>query len=124
LVNFLQIKIGRPFRSLRAETQVFSFDLTNCKNKLLDVYPDAQYARHKSFIGKFAGREECVFQMEGKGLFFFVIEGAFEVQYRLLEARDGLALWNVRSVEIEALSKDAIILLLELPFPMEPYLPA
>ena len=43
-----------------------------------------------------------------------VIEGAFEVHGRLLHARDGLALWDTSIAEIEALSNDAIILLVEL----------
>ena len=125
LINFLHITVKRPFTSLKAETQVFSFDLANNKNELIELYPDAHYAYHKSFIGKFAGREEAIYQMEeGKGLFVFVIEGAFEVQYRLLEARDGLALWNVKDVEMEALSNDAILLLLELPLLTGPYLQA
>ena len=45
----------------------------------------------------------------------FVIEGAFEVQGTLLHARDGLALWGTDKLEKEALSNDAIILLIELP---------
>jgi redox-sensitive bicupin YhaK (pirin superfamily) len=45
----------------------------------------------------------------------YVIEGAFEVQYRLLHARDGLALWEAERVEWEALSNDAILLVLEVP---------
>lgn len=48
-----------------------------------------------------------------KGVFAFVIEGAFEIQGRLLEAKDGLALWNDNEIEMEALSNGAIILLIE-----------
>lgn len=44
-----------------------------------------------------------------------MLEGAFEVQGTLLHARDGLALWETDEVEMEALSNDAIILLVELP---------
>jgi hypothetical protein len=38
-----------------------------------------------------------------------------EVQYRLLQAGDGLALWNLAEIEMEALSKEAIILVMEVP---------
>lgn len=48
-------------------------------------------------------------------IFIFVIEGIFEVQNRLLHARDGLSLTDIDTVELEALSNDAVILLLELP---------
>lgn len=51
----------------------------------------------------------------GHSLFVFVVQGAFEVQYRLLEGGDGLALWALSQTEIEALSDEAILLLLELP---------
>lgn len=44
-----------------------------------------------------------------------MIEGVFEVQGTLLHARDGLAIWEAEEVEMEALSNDAIIFLIELP---------
>jgi len=44
----------------------------------------------------------------------FVLEGAFEAEGRLLHSRDGLALWDTNEIEIEALSNDAIILLIEI----------
>lgn len=43
----------------------------------------------------------------------FVLQGTFEVENRLLEAKDGLALWNTANIELEALSNEAILLLLE-----------
>jgi redox-sensitive bicupin YhaK (pirin superfamily) len=42
-----------------------------------------------------------------------VIEGAFEVQDRLLHAKDGLAVWDTNEIDFEALSNDAILLLWE-----------
>jgi quercetin 2,3-dioxygenase len=47
-------------------------------------------------------------------MFVYILEGAFEVQYRLMEKGDGLALLNTRNMEIEALSNDAIILILDM----------
>ncbi len=42
-------------------------------------------------------------------------QGAFEVQGRLLHARNGLGLWDdTNLLELEALSNDAIVLLVEL----------
>lgn len=49
------------------------------------------------------------------GAFVFVIGAAFEVQGTLLYERDGLALWKTGEVEMEALSNNAIILVIELP---------
>jgi hypothetical protein len=116
LVNFLMIGIKHPFTaSSTGGAQVTSFNLSNNKNRLIELYSGIQNTLHKSFIGKISGRQEYIHQVENKGIFIFVIEGAFEVQYRLLEARDGLALCNIKEMEIEALSNDAIILLIELP---------
>ncbi|NJM24190.1 MAG: hypothetical protein HC859_00180 [Bacteroidia bacterium] len=64
-------------------------------------------------IGQFAGRAEYTLDFaEASDVFIFTIEGAFEVQNRLLHARDGLSLPCARCLEFEALSNNAIILVL------------
>ena len=45
-------------------------------------------------------------------VFAFVIDGVFEVQDRLLHARDGLALSNFKAIDFEALSNESVILLI------------
>lgn len=113
LINFLQIWIRQP-AAVQSESLLTSFDLVHNKNKLVEINKTGSF--YKSFIGKFRGREEAVHTLDpDNGLFVFVLEGAFEVQYRLLETRDSLALWNIQKVELEALSNEAIILLLEIP---------
>lgn len=72
----------------------------------------------RGFIGRYDGREEGIYEVQNPdahGVFVFVIEGAFEVQNRLLHARDGLSLINVAEVDFEALSNDAMLLILEIP---------
>lgn len=111
LINFLQIWIKHPVNTV-AEPTIAGFDLVHHKNELLEIHPAG--LQPKTFIGKFTGRQEAIHRpAAGNGLFVFVLEGAFEVQYRLLETRDGLALWEAEEVELEALSNDAIILLVE-----------
>lgn len=117
LVNFFQAWIQTPVIS--PATEVISFDIEKNKNSLVPLpctYPNNSNHKLKQFsIGKFDGREEVRYttRENKKGVFVFVIQGAFEVQYRLMEARDGLALWNTSEIEIEALSNEAIILLIE-----------
>lgn len=111
LVNYLQL----IFSDTNDEPALYSFHL---QNRLTDLFAASmQNGLLFASIGKFKGREEIVYEtyQQGNGVFVFVLQGAFEVQYRLLETRDGLALWNVEQVEIEALSNDAILLLVELP---------
>ncbi|HSC39564.1 MAG TPA: hypothetical protein VLD19_16885, partial [Chitinophagaceae bacterium] len=102
-------------------SRLFPFNLEDSPNKLVEAFAplwDILSATNTGFagsIGKFAGREEAVYKMKNpaRGLFAFVLQGAFEVQYRLLHAGDGLGLWELPEIELEALSNDAIILFLE-----------
>jgi len=104
LINFLCIGWHN---SAVTDTSHYQFDLDNDKNRLTS-FPLFS-------IGKFGGREEGIYQLKNsnKGVIVVVIEGAFEVQNRLLQHRDGLALWNTEEVEFEALSEGAILLFLE-----------
>lgn len=93
------------------KNKAINFDLNTSKNQL-------QAIGKNCYIGKYTGREEGVLTVNGtKGIFGFVIEGAFEFQNRLLETRDNIALWNedneALQIEFEALSNDAIILIVE-----------
>ncbi len=67
-------------------------------------------------LGCFMGRQEAVYKVQAPGntLFAFVIGGAFELEGRLLHEKDGVALWEVTEIELEALSNHALVLLLEL----------
>jgi len=118
-VKYLQLWIKTPGRTAAAGSHLFSFDLEASPNRLVEMFcPSVLPAAAAAFaavIGKFAGREETVYKMTNpaNGLFAFVLQGAFEVQYRLLHAGDGLGLWGLPEIELEALSNDAIILFLE-----------
>lgn len=122
LVNFLQIWIKTP-DILSTTPQAFSFDLDENKNQLLELFSPQQKTLLKTVpqprgvIGKFTGRAEAVYKtaQPSNALFAYVIEGVAEVQYRLLNPRDGLGLWNLEEIELEALSNNAIILILEIP---------
>jgi quercetin 2,3-dioxygenase len=67
------------------------------------------------FLGRYDGRNEDEFMLRnpGNGIFAYIIEGAFEVQNRLLEKGDALSLRNLEMLEFEALSNEAILLVLE-----------
>lgn len=117
LVNFIQVWIKKPFRNLNRFSG-FEFDIDKNRNKLLFLGSKGWESEPlQGFcIGKFNGRGEAIHKLRSpkNGLFVFVLEGAFEVQHRLLETHDALALWNVDEVEIEALSNNAILCMLEL----------
>ncbi|MES2830053.1 MAG: hypothetical protein V4687_17985 [Bacteroidota bacterium] len=113
-VNFLLLKFADTAVDEPLE-ELIDFDLCISDNKLNKIIP-AQVLPFKLGIGQFAGREEVVFPLHNSGIFCYVLSGAFEVQGRLLHANDGLALWNVPKIEAEALSNNAILLTVELPY--------
>ena len=110
LVNFLQLWIKAPANE--GTNQLTTFNLNENKNRLISLFDTINLS-----IGQFDGRAEAEYKPNNTGaaLFMFVIDGEFEAQHRLLHARDGLALWDVAGLEMEAVINNAIILLLEVP---------
>lgn len=106
LVNYLQIWLRHY--SVGAKNS-----FSNYTDNALETILETQ--NFKLHFGVFDGRNEADFITSNNQntVMVFVINGAFEVQNRLLESRDCLALWNTQKIEMEALSENAIILLLE-----------
>lgn len=113
LVNFLQLWISVEHSITEPLFQKFSFDLDEHRNHFVSSAIETEVVFH---ISKLSGRQKAavIFSNDTAAAFAFVIEGAFELEERLLHARDGLALWNTQQAEIEALSNDAIIFMLEI----------
>lgn len=112
-INFIFIQVNEPtIDGSSGFVNKVAFDLGAGKNKLIELFSEALGVT--AYIGKFDGRCEgnLIFEKSSNHVFGFVIEGVFEVQNRLLQYRDGLALRNVTGVDFEALSPDAIIFLL------------
>ena len=117
LVNFLQVWLYKYKDSFMPKLRQFDFDLSlaNELHKLI-LPPDINQPSF-CYIGKYEGRKKGVYTLQNKnsGIYVFVIEGAFEIQDRLLHAKDALAIWNTNEIDFEALSNGAILLLFELP---------
>jgi quercetin 2,3-dioxygenase len=115
LINFLQIgfAVGDNGGDRRAGRR-HTFDIDLHKNQLVPFQPQAQGVG-SFLLGTFQGREEGTYALRSPAndVFIFVLEGAFEVQNRLLHARDGLAITHAEAIEFEALSNEAIILIIE-----------
>lgn len=106
LVNYLYIQLSTQDHPTAPSLQKFTIDHT-LKNRLQQVGPGIS-------IGQFEGRKEAVLPVTdpSRGTFIFVIEGAFEVENRLLQSRDGLAVRDTIAVEMEALSNGAVVMCL------------
>ena len=63
------------------------------------------------FEARYKGRYKT--QHQHASLFAVVVKGTIEVEGQLMEQKDGVLLWNLPYLEMEALTDNAIILLLE-----------
>jgi hypothetical protein len=112
-VSYLEIdfQMGRQYFKNYFQQYVVDFTIRNKLNPLFEI------ERAIGFIGIYDGRKEGFYALKNSsnGVFVFVIYGAFEVENRLLEAKDGLAMNKVGTIEWEALSENAILLVMEMP---------
>lgn len=110
LVNFLQLWFTIPNASRFSSPKVSAFGLDQQQNRMIDLGTNTSIS-----MGKYKGRTKDIYSLKdpSAGIYAFVIQGAFEVEDRLLHARDGLALEGFEHIEFEALSNDAILLLIE-----------
>lgn len=108
LINFLQIRIKTNSHPQKKYFGGIPNNTLHSIFKSKDCYLE---------FGVFDGRKEGVYRLNNKfnTAFTFVINGAFEIENRLLENRDGLSLSNKNFIEFEALSENAIILIIESP---------
>lgn len=118
LSSFLHIWVLDQVETMTA--QLFAFELASQPNQLVTATPVPPAAAPSRWpvrvqVGQFAGRAETTCRLpEDTALFAFVLAGAFELQGRLLHAGDGLALWDTSTVELEALSQEAVVITLTL----------
>lgn len=110
-INFLHLWLTPESVTRAIEKQEYTIDLEQ-QNKLS---PIGDHNTPDLHIGQYQGRAEGIYipRDATKGIFAFVIHGAFEIENRLLEPRDAIALWNTPEITFEALSNDAIVLFIE-----------
>jgi redox-sensitive bicupin YhaK (pirin superfamily) len=113
-ISLLQVWLTQPAGSPAIGFTETAFDLSQ-KNVLHACTPESAGSQRRVFIGRYDGRADDTLTIApGQGVFVFVVQGVFEVQNRLLHERDGLSLTAIQhdTVEFEALSNDAILLLI------------
>ncbi|GAB3181967.1 pirin family protein [Telluribacter humicola] len=117
-ISYLQLWVSAEEPEVKPRARVFGFEFTALENILLELVPGTSQATNLPFslhLGRFNGRKEATYRLKNKSsqFFAFVLSGAFEVEGRLLHEKDSLALWDLEEVEIEALSYNALMLVLE-----------
>ncbi|WP_207531758.1 hypothetical protein [Desertivirga arenae] len=115
LIHYLHVRIrAQEPTHFPPSARRFNFS-TPVASPLVQLNEDAS-APFKLSIGSFAGRQEVDYDLQSSSslLFTHVLAGAFEFEGRLLEVGDGLSLWDCETVEVEALSNNAVLIILEL----------
>ncbi|MCI9844509.1 hypothetical protein [Flavobacterium pectinovorum] len=110
-VSFLTIHFQTEASCFKNHFQKSEIDLA-IRNKLIRLI---EIEETLCFIGVYDGRKEGFYTLRNpnNGVFVFVVNGAFEVEDRLLEAKDGLSLKKAEVIEWEALSENAVLLVFE-----------
>jgi redox-sensitive bicupin YhaK (pirin superfamily) len=117
-INFLQLWLAHTTAGFMPAYQQARFSFAT-KNTLL---PLAGLTGSRLYIGQYGGRQAGEYLVSStpeahtRGLFVFILQGSFEVANRLLHEKDGLAIEPEQDyvLEFEALSNDAILILVEL----------
>lgn len=112
-VSYLEFEFQMEKQHFKNNFQHYKFDLSS-HNKLNSLF---EIEDTFGFIGIYDGRKEGTFTLKNtnNGVFVFVINGAFEIENRLLEAKDGLAISKTETIEWESLSQNAMLLVIEVP---------
>ena len=113
-INYIQIGIRTDMFLLRHSEMLFNFDFEKDKNRLIENVSNPKLP-FKLSAGVFERREEIIYKMQSpeSNFYAFIIDGAIEIESRLLNRRDGLALWKAEKVELKALDNNAMVLVLE-----------
>jgi hypothetical protein len=111
LINYIIVIFRQSFNPFFSVSK-FSFHLDRNKNEMQEV---VNHHPIKMAIGKFEMRRNTTWLTDSPDNYSFcwVLQGSFEIEGRLLHARDALAVWNTSMLEIESLGKESILLLLE-----------
>ena len=111
LVNYAIIIFKQSFIPTFSVSK-FAFNLNHAGNEMQEIINNHLL---KIAIGKMEMRRETEYFIttHNKCCFCWVLQGSFEVEGRLLHARDALAIWNTPVLDIESLGRESILLLIE-----------
>jgi quercetin 2,3-dioxygenase len=123
-VHFLQIWVYPRQKNLSPRYGQISLKADNMHNKLLQVvspgsedegtwiYQDAWFS-----MGNFENGHQFTYQLhqEDNGVYLFVLSGGFSVLSHRLEARDGMGISGISTLELESTMPGSSLLLMEVP---------
>jgi quercetin 2,3-dioxygenase len=126
-VKFLQIWVFPNKKNVTPRYDQITLNAADRHNKLQQILsPDTNDAGvwiHQDawfHLGRFDKDKSANYTVrrKGNGVYAFVIKGSFTLGNITLNERDGLGVWNTDSLDLTAQSKDAEILLMDVPMSM------
>lgn len=114
--------LRNPYEEYKVHLLLFHFAIDISEQSGAINFPErntiSEFFNHKNLKGSngvFDLRNDGNFETSTNNdkLFAYIVGGAFEFENRLLEARDSLLMTDLKTVECEALSQDAVLLLFD-----------
>ena len=99
-ITFLQLWLSVEPPVVGNFSNSFRFDSASLQNNLSEIVPGTQpkslagELQSSVSLGRLSGRQEIIYKLKNRaaGILAFVIAGAFEIEGRLLQPKDSLAL--------------------------------
>ena len=122
-VKFLQIWLFPKKKDVEPRYDQMTFKIEDRKNKFQQILSPTEEDEgvwiHQDawfHLGRFDKKQKTDYSVNktGNGVYAFIIEGEAKINGQSLEKRDGLGVWNIDKLEIEA-TEEAEILLMEVP---------
>jgi hypothetical protein len=101
----------KSLKELEKSNELFQILSPNKNNQGVWIYQNAWFS-----MGNFNKKIKTKYKLndENNGVYIFIIEGTVNINNNQLSKRDGIGLWNVKNVEINA-EMDSEILIMEIP---------
>jgi redox-sensitive bicupin YhaK (pirin superfamily) len=122
--DFLQLWIFPKELNSVSFYQQISFDLQRESNKLIQIVSPIKsdsccLINQNAWlsIGSFKANNCFRYNLSNSenGVYLFVISGAFEWNNKIISERDGIGIWDVESIDLNALDEESEILIIEVP---------
>lgn len=115
-VQFIQIAVRKDNASLPRRPYQVAMSGDDYENQLCRALSFEATAGFELYLGQFSGRKKGkIAWPEYRHGFAFLLQGALEMEDRLLHEGDALGMWQTRQLEWEALSGQSLFLLLTFP---------
>jgi redox-sensitive bicupin YhaK (pirin superfamily) len=124
IVNFFQIWVFPNKKNVEPRYEQKQMDYLRHKNVFSEIVTPVPTAHalwiHQNAwfsIGAFDSGKEIRYDIKDakNGVFAMDIQGKFDIGGKILDARDGMGIWDTDSIIIKALSDDARLLLIDVP---------